>query len=222
MGEEYSRQVMVMGSVPHLGPIMLFDNMEDYLKWGKANGAGDAVVEKSQTNVYNNDYALHVKTRPTGATEDDVCSGYRILYRRPGKRYRFECLFAPDSSAAAKLFFIKIIIQTGAVTYTIGVAWDEENTTWQYIDSNGNYTNITGGSQNLLADQYSRVMFEWDENAGTYGRFVAGGLELDLSSLSFQSSVAAQPESLRIDIGIVAGASPPGECYVDDVLLREI
>lgn len=222
MGEEYTREVTVLGSVPHLGPVLVYDDIEYLFKWTKANGVGDSVCEKSATLAYNGDSCLHVKTRVTSAAEEDVCLGYRLLFQRPGQRYRMECLFMPDAAASAKEIIFWITLDDGATVHHIRVKWDAANTKWIYQDTGGGYADFAGGSQNLNANQYHRFLVEWDENSHKITRFVCNGLELRDLSLDYYTAANVAAVSMRLDLGLTAGASPPGEIYFDDVLVMEI
>lgn len=222
MGEEYIRRIMVLGSVPYLGPILCSDDMEDLLKWTEAGTGGNTVFEKNTSVAYNGSASLHMKTRSISAAEGDDISGYRSLYQRPGKRYRFECFFRPDAAAQSGYVYVKVKIYDGSTYHNLGIRWDEVNGAWEYIDGQGQWTAISGGSQSLTADQFHRVLFEWDQNTGKYIRMICDGLEIDLSDLSYYQSASANAQTLRLDVGMLAGASPPGELYVDDVLVLEI
>lgn len=222
MGKEYTREILVLGQVPHLGPVALYDDIEDYLKWIKANGVGDSVLEKSQTLVYNGDYGLHIKSRTTAAAEDDFVSGYRLLYQRPGRRYRFECLFVPDAIAAVKLIYFKLLISDGVLQHQVFVSMDRASGKWTYKSSGGGTADFPGGDQALVADSYHRVLFEWDESKKQITRLVCDGLELSGLELDYYTTASAAAVSMRVDVGLQAGASPPGEIYVDDVLVLEI
>lgn len=222
MGKEYEREITVQGSVPNLGPVLLFDDIEDLLKWVEAGTGGDSVFEKIATVAYNGSACLHMKSRTTNAAEDDEISGYRDTIMRPGKRYRMECLFRPDASAQSKLVFFRALLYDGTNSHNAQVRWDEVNTKWQYLNSVAGWTDVPGGSQDLVADQFHRFLLEWDLSSGKYIRFVCDGLEVDLSGVSFYVTADASATIMRLDVGMFAGAAPPGELYFDDVLVLEI
>lgn len=222
MGKEYEREITVLGSVPNLGPVLLFDDMESLFKWTEAGTMGDSVFEKIATVAFNGSASLHMKTRTTGAAENDEISGYRMAFMRPGKRYRLECLFRPDAVAQSKYVYFEPKIWDGTNYHLLRVRWDEAGAKWQYTDAVPSWQDIPGGAQDLLADQFGRLLLEWDQEKKEYIRLISGGLEVDMSGLSYASSASGAAQALRLDIGMTAGATPPGEVYFDDVLVLEI
>lgn len=222
MGKEYAREITVMGSVPHLGPVVLQDDMESLFKWTQAHGTGDSVFEKIDTVAYNGTSSMHMKSRTTNAAENDAIEGWRDSYLRPGKRYRLECLFMPDAGAQVKFILFEPKIWDGTTYHLLGVRFDGINSKWQYRATGPTWTDIPGGAQTLVADQFSRMLLDWDQNLKTYLRLVCGGLEIDMSELGYSFVADGVPTVLRLDLGMTAGAVPPGEVYFDDVLLMEI
>lgn len=222
MGEESIRRIMVLGSVPSLGPVVLFDNIEDLLKWTKADGVGDSVLEKSQTLVYNGDQALHIKSRTTGAAENDEVYAQRELYQRPGQRYRFECFFAIDEDEQAKYVDFLIYVFDGTLQHVVSVRHDPVNHKWQYLNPGATLTDIPGGAQHLQRDTYHRLLLEWDAVSKEYIKFVCDALEQDLSGTAYYSGSDPAAVRMLLKIGLTAGGTPPGELYFDDVLVMEI
>lgn len=222
MGHEYEREITVMGSVPNLGPVLLFDDMEGLLKWKEAGTGGDTVFEKITTVAYNGSACLHMKTRITGAAAGDDISGYRDTFQRPGKRCRLECLFRPDVKEQSAYVYFKASIYDGTLRHYVRLRWDEVNTKWQYWSDVPGWSDVTGGSQGLVADQFHRFLMEWDQSSKKYIRFVCDGLEVDLSTLSYDTGADASGQILRVDVGMEAVGVLTGELYVDDVLVLEI
>jgi hypothetical protein len=222
MGEEFIRRVMILGSVPSLGPVVLFDDMEGLLKWAKADGAGDSVIEKSGTVAYNGSYSLHFKSRTTGATAGDVIAAYRKVHQRPGKRYRLELLWMPDSATGVTFTSFEVQIFDGVNVSLVRLRWDIVLAKWQYWNSAGAWADVTGGAQNLQVNQFHRLAFEWDQNSGKYLGMVSDALEVDLSALDFQQSASAGAQEFDFRVSLIAGSIPPGEVYLDDVLVIEI
>lgn len=222
MGEEYIRQILLLGYVPTLGPVVLYDDMEGLQKWTFELAAGDFVLEKSATVAYNGSASLHMKTRTTGAVAGDLVGGYRTSFQRPGKRYRVEFLMRIDVSASAAATWVQCSVCDGMNAHYIKFYLDEVNAKWQYLDSANNLVDLTGGTQDLVADQFHRVMFEFDEESGKYITFVCDGLEVDMTGISYRKAASASAVNMKIEFVVVAGATPPGELYIDDVLVMEM
>ena len=222
MGEEYVRQILLLGYVPTLGPVVLYDDMEGLLKWTKEDGVGDSVFEKNATVAYNGSYSLHMKTRTTTATAGDLISGYRSTFQRTGGRYRIEFLMRIDASASAASTWVKVLIANGVDGKTWKISYDEVNAKWQYFEKTSGLIDIPGGGQSLVADQFHRVMFEIDENKREYISFTCDGLYVDMRGFLCDVVAGAAPVNMKVSFGLVAGAAPPGELYIEDVLVMEM
>jgi hypothetical protein len=222
MGKEYIREVMVLGSVPSLGRVILFDDMEDLLKWDKSGTGGDDTLEKSQTEVYNRDYALHAKTRVTNPLEDDYVVATRKLFQRPGKRYRLELSFFTDAGNSVDLYRFECEIYDGTYLHQVAVRYDAGNDKWQYFSSGAAWTDVTDGAQGLADNRWHHMLFEFDEANGEFIRIVSDSLEMDMSGISYRKSANAGAVAFDVNLRITANTAPPGEVYYDDVLVMEI
>lgn len=222
MGEEYVRKVMVLGQVPLLGPVVLYDDIEGLLKWAKGGTGGDDTLEKDATVAYNGLASLHAKTRATNPAADDFVTALRHAYQRPGKRYRLELLWNFALSANAKNVRFRVLLYDGTYLHTIELAYLPPNNKWQYLNSAGAMADVTDGAQALTEAAWHRVMFEWDENAGKYLNFVSDGLELDLSAVEYYKAANASAVRQTVMIYVTAVAGIPPEAWFDDVLLTEI
>lgn len=222
MGREFIRQIMVLGSVPTLGPVILFDDMEDLFKWGDWGTGGDFVNEKQGVIAYNGSNAGHVKTRTTGAQATDAQESRRAIFQRTGKRYMAECLWIPDAAAQMELFRFGFLIYDGVVLHEVHVAYSMAGEFWLYLASGGTEAFIPGSTQALQDGVWHRLLIEIDQNKGYLIRLVSDGLDLLGLELPYQKQGNNTPTQAWIKIGLKAGATPPGEIYYDDVLVMEI
>ena len=179
MGEEYVRRLMILGSVPNLGPVILYDDMEGYFKWVVGGTVGDRVCEKDATECYNDSNSLRIVSRATGATEGDLISAARNTYQRAGQRYRLELLHRETGDNDAKLVRFYVYVSDGTHTHYIDVRYDAVNHKWQYKDTAGDWQDVSGGSQNLHPTGWHRLLLEWDESTQKYIRLVSDGLEVE-------------------------------------------
>lgn len=222
MGEEFIRRIMVLGSVPSLGPVMLFDNLEDLFKWSAGGTGADYVVEKSTTVAYNGSACLHMKTRATGAAAGDVVNSFRDLFQRPGKRYRLEFLMRFEVEAATRYLTWYGTIWDGATKHEISVRHDVVNMLWQYLGSDGSYHNISGSSQRLNNIAWHRVCLSFDEYSKTYVSLISDGLVMSLDGVAYLSSANTDPVRFRSLVEETANSSARPDCYFDDFLVMEI
>jgi hypothetical protein len=222
MGQEYLRRIMVLGSVPSLGPVMLFDDIEDLFKWTGAGTGADFVVEKSATVAYNGSASLHVKTRATAPAANDVVNAYRDLFQRPGKRYSVECLFRFEVEASTKYVTWYFTVWDGATKHEISVRYDVVNQIWQYMDSAGSYQDITGSDQRLNNVAWHRMSFEVDEVKKEYRKLVSDSGEFSLADLSYKSAANTDPIRMRALVEVTANSADKPDAYFDDFLVMEI
>lgn len=222
MGKEYERQIMVLGEVPSLGPVLLFDDMEGLLKWAQVGDLGDDVFEKSAAVAFNGSASLHIKTRTTNSAEDDETSGQRILFERPGLRYSIECIYQFLVQGDTKGVWFKVEMSDGALRHRIELKFVAISSKWQYRNSGNTFTDVPGGAQGLLEAGWHRIRFEFDQNKKEYIKMVSDGLEVDLTGISYYTGAEVADRWLDVQVGIIAAAVGPVEGYFDDVLLLEI
>lgn len=222
MGDEYIRRIMVLGSVPTLGPVMMFDDMEDLFKWTEGGNLGDSTFEKSATVAYNGSACLHMKSRTTNLASADVIAAERTLYERPGKRYRFEMLWRWEVTANCEKMTVRSKVYDGSDVHYVYLLYQVQLGKWKYTNSAGADIDVPGGAQSLNVGTFHRLLLEWDQNLQKFVRMISDGMEIDMSTLSYQKSTsgAAQRHHLAIELAVLAAA--PVEGYVDDVLVMEI
>lgn len=222
MGEEFIRRIMVLGEVPLLGPVILFDDIEGLFKWSKTGTGADYVVEKDAAVAYNGSACLHLKTRVTGAAENDFAQAARYHFQRPGKRYRLECIFQIKVRADCKYVFFCGEIYDGSVGHFCGIRYDSQNGKWQYRTGLTAYTDVPGGSQNLIEGRWHRFLVEYDEHKKEFVRLIADSLEVPLAGKSYYSAASATAIHQTTWVEVVAQSTTPPEVYVDDVLVMEV
>lgn len=222
MGKEYLRDTTVIGEVPSLGPVVLYDNMEDLFKWVEEGIMGDSVFEKDITEAYNGNACLHEKSRTTGASVGDIIEAKRIIYQRPGRRYRFECIWKVVDFACCDMLGFNVISRDGATETQMHLWYDPSLETWRYSNPAGAIVDIPNSHQILSENRWHRVLVEWDEANAKYIKMISDSMEVDMSALGLR-----MPPDLTALVSWVwlylrtVGAAPV-EGYFDDVLLLEI
>jgi hypothetical protein len=222
MGEEYVRRIMVLGSVPSLGPVILFDDMEKLLKFTAVGTGADFVCEKSQVQVYNEDYSLHVATRATDPADGDYVSVVRSIMSRPGKRYRGECLFWSSLGAAVASIDFWFGILDGAEYHEVKIRWDQEAERWFYYSSAGAWAELPLASSYPSASNWHRLMLEWNQISGKYIKMVCDAMEVDMSELSYRKTASVGSLSMHAYFRVEAAGAAQAHAYFDDLLVLEI
>lgn len=222
MGEEFIRRIMVLGLVPSLGPVILYDDMESLLKWTKSGTGGDDLLEASGTVAYNGAKSLHAKTRATNPAADDKITAQRRVFARPGKRYRLECLFQGKTWAYIKFLSFRVLIYDGATEHHINMRWTNDGDKWQYQSAVAAWTDIPDGSQVFLSASWHRMAVEFDQAALKITRFVCDSMELDLTDVVYYSGALGGAQYADVQVEVQAVGTDPPEVFVDDLLLLEI
>jgi len=222
MGEEYIRRVMVLGEVPSLGPVIVFDDIEDLLKWAKGEGVGDSVFEKDITYAYNGSACLHMKTRTTDAAALDQIDAHRFVAERPGRRYRYEIFWRfPDRAKTLEVWFDSEIVGAGNI-YRAGVQYLPNANVWAYQDAGGTFVQVPGSAQKLEPLGWHRLTFEFDLSKEKYIKMVSDGLEIDMKDLALYSVSSDLGHYMKVFVRLVTSGAAAAEMYFDDVLVMEI
>lgn len=222
MGEEYKRDISIVGMIPTLGPIVLFDDMEGLLKWDKDGTGTGYDVTKDDTVAYYGNSCLKMVTRAATPGVNDQVQAKRRLYQMPPGRYRVEMIFmCPDWSKVGK---IEVYSQawTAVGTWVAAMQYDGSTNKWMYNDSGGEFAEVPGGSQNLkCANAWHRMAFEYDRIKGEYIRLTSDSLEIDLRGVGMYTDGGAAEEHRIWIIGYTAIAAQ-ATLYLDNVLVKTI
>lgn len=222
MGEEYIRRIMVLGLVPSFGPVILFDDTEDLLKWAATGTGADFVCEKSQSYVYNKDYGLHLATKVTTPADGDLVSGYRYIFSRPGKRYRLELLFLFPSATDPEWVGCQVNINDGAYLHKCGLRWHPVAERWYYLKSDDTWAHVTGLTKSPYHGKWHRLVMEWDQSAVKYVKAVCDSDEADISDLVYRKESAVGSIGADVFLYVEAAGAAQAHCYFDDVLVMEV
>lgn len=213
---------MVLGEVPSLGPVLLFDNIEDLFKWVESGSGGDSVFEKITTVAYNGSACLHMKTRTTNAAADDTVAATRKLYQRPGKRYRIELIFRYEVMANTRGFKVGFSIYDGTNKHDGYVVFNAVTERWYYYNSAGVETELTGFAYTPVQAGWHRFVLDIDVASGKYIQAIVDSREYDMSTLSFKVAAQAGGSTFDVFFELTAEDTTPPEAYYDDVLVMEI
>jgi hypothetical protein len=222
MGMEYIRQIMVLGQVPSLGPVILFDDMEGVLKWTAGGSGAGYAVTRDGTIAYNGSYSLKCVSRVAGAVEGDVVSCYRYIYPRPGERYKLECLFNHVSDADTKMLRFSVAIDDLAYLWYAEIRYDAINHKLQYLTLAGAWVDVVGGSVNLYATGWHRFSFSFNKASGKYISVTLDGKDISLEGIDMYSTGSGAVYYGQVTIEGTAGASCPANYYIEDILIMEI
>lgn len=222
MGKEYVRQIMVLGEVPTMGPVVLYDNMEDVFKWTITGNTGDFAGTKDTATMYNGGASMKLLTRVTDAAADDYVQALRTSFQRPGQRYAIECIWRPESATLISWVTFEFNILDGAYRHQGAIICDVEGGRWYYRRSDGGEVELTDLTTGMAHQAWHRLRLEFDESLGKYIKVIADGKEVDMSALAYQKVGNISPVKFEWFVKVVTVTTIAAEVYVDDVLIMEI
>lgn len=221
MGEEYKRPVVVLGSVPALGPVVLYDDMEGLFKWAKTGTGADPVLEKGAVVCFNGSYGLHAKSRVTTPAAADYVKAARYFPCRACEKYSLELIWQMVSLGEFNYLDFVLWLDDGTTIFMGVVRYDRVNTLWKYRNAAGNYVEIPGAGQTFWAGVWNRLRFTIDLRTGLYVSVESCAKVFDVSALAMYTSASGGSTSGQVYItGVTVGAAAC-EFHVDDVLILE-
>lgn len=221
MGQEYKREIVVLGQVPSMGPVILFDDLEGIFKWiGYGTGA-DYVVERSQVNVFNGSYNLHLKTRTTGAAVGDSVQAWRTCSFRRSKKMRLELIWYTMDMDNVAYLTLDVFWLDGATSHRGSVRFDRANGIWQYLNSVGGWSNIVGSGQVLGGAAFVWTSIEIDFAKNEYVELRCASVRVDMAGLGIYQVASALGEKVTAQILFEDALIGATDMYFDDVLVME-
>lgn len=222
MGKEYTREIVVLGEVPTLGPVAMFDNFEGVFKWAITGNLGDFAGTKETTVVYNENASMKLTTRVTNPAINDWVAAERLLFQRPGKRYAIEAIWRPESQQIVGWVIFRFDIHDGAYRHRGGIICDVEGGRWYYIREDDAAIELPNSPRQPAAGAWHRLRLEFDESTGDYIRLVADGQEVDMSALGYRHYSSISPVKFELHLEIDNVTANPAVVYYDDFLVMEI
>jgi len=222
MSREYTRLISVLGTTPSHGPFIYHDDFEHLLKWTKYAGVGDAIYELDPTIAYSKNQSLYLKTRTTGAAEDDQIGTLMYLYMTPPKKLNYAFHFrSPDFTKIKKIRFYFILLD-GVNRHYPTIIFYPNTPQWQYHDSADAPQNIANAIYPLQNLAWHRVQLLADLNSDKYIALKIDSRYYDLSAFSLYHPTAGTPMHLYVHIDMYTIGASPCEMHIDDFLIHEL
>lgn len=211
------------------GRAIFIDTFENYFavlteKWALSGDAG-------YVTALNTDYPKQGKyavKMTTNNVDTESCSIDLYLGAFPKGRFGFECDWM-SFAQVANIEEIKFDLQyfDGTNDIRSQVKWlGEANKKWQYLNSAGTYTDITGGAQDLeveatLYPLWHHLKLIADLQNEEYVKLLSDWVEYDLSNIAVHSSANALSPLLNIDLTVKTGANNATTIYVDNIIITD-
>jgi len=221
MGKPYVRQVEVIGLVEQLGTVLLFDDIEDLLKWMGYGTGTDWVVEKSTTEAFSGSASLHLKTRITTPAAGDYVAATRRFALSIGKKLSVELRLRYVSKALVDRIMIGFGHYDGAMYRRGWIGFYPPEGKWMYFTSGGVMEDIPGAVQRLHEDGWHRVKLVMDFEKSEYVSFQCNELVIDMTGKPIRVTPDTRDSFTMVVIEVWTETAAQAESYFDDILCKE-
>lgn len=218
--EDGQRTCSMLGKTPGASRIVVFDDFEDRLKWKGDGLLPMGIISKSQTHVYNGNWALKVGREVwapngmvwrdyyrliTGCAENVFLIQGRVYFPTVGGVRGVGIGFWRRSAGVDRRWGVRVHCATGRMEY-----FTDEGT-WEYR---------LGGAWAMGRDCWHLFGMVLDVRDQDYGELVCNGESQSMADLKgFESaSESGDKCSVRVWVGQSAGGTVYG--WFDDVVVR--
>jgi len=222
MGKEYLPQVQVVSTVPSPAEVVLAEDFEHGFNWAITATTG-GIYRRDPAATFQGPYGFYISTRTTTPASGDSVTIHRYVGLIRGKYLEFAVRFlaSPDQSEGNQDFTIKI--RKGTQYYQFGIRRLESTELLQYLDSEGNWTNITGITLTLLVDVWHYLRFVIDVTDMKYVCVDTGMERADLKNISpYTTTLAGTSLYAIVGVTITTTAAAATDIYLDQVFIRAV
>ena len=116
-----------------------------------------------------------------------------------------------------------LVVADGNYQYEAQIRYDWVNGKLQYMDSEGNYQDIPGGSYSCGGVPYvfDTLKVVADFTTAKYKRLIVNNREFDLSAISFAKDPAVRNPIMMASIVLTTSANEAAIGYIDDVIITQ-
>lgn len=220
MREDGQRTVFTLGKTPGQERILVYDDMEGVLKWKTDGIVPIGISGKSQTHVYNGNWAYRIGReiyKPNGAIWR---SYYRWIARGESDRVKASGLFRKGGVPSAFGYGIELTVVRSGVRRQWGFRYRGATGALYYYNSLGWWWTLWP----LLApgsdDAWHQLGFTVDLESSRYDLLLVDALVFNLSHLFGQTRSVWDGDSLKVGVMVGNQAYGTANVWVDDVLVR--
>jgi len=201
--------------------VMLLDDCEGTFTYIVSGTGGDDTHEYATAAAWQGAYGLHLKTRVTGSTNNDVVI-LQKLFDYPATGLLVARLrLAPMVVANCGALSLSLLIDDGAQQYNGTIALLVSTAAVKYLNSAGAYAAITALATTFTAAHWYTLELAINCKAAHYQHVRFNGLEADLSALALDNTAATAGRCAQLALTAQATAAGPAEMYADNILVTE-
>lgn len=217
MGQEYIRNVSLLGLIDFGPTILLNDDFEGNLGWSSEGDAGSTVTLDT-SNMFRGSKCLKVLTDSVLPANEAVAQHHCLL--RPLSRISINISFKPFSDSSSDWHFkLKFIRYDGTTLHRFAVNYKSSVPAWRYTDSGNNDVEIASLSE-LSLDTWHSLQLSLDLVNDKYVSLIIDNEIFDMSGIAGYTPASAADRLCLLDLimdkDATAGAEESG-MFVDDV-----
>jgi len=212
----------VIGNIPSQGAVLLFDDIEDLLKWTISGDGADYAGTKDTSVAFNKDASLKLITKATTPAVGDKVTALRDMPVPSSKRIEVTCFFRFDVQADTDLVQFELTYFDNTNQHVVRLVYDPVGEKWRYYNSSASTVDVTGGAQALLAGSFHRLRFIVDFSTDEYILLECDDLTVDMTGTACYTTAETTNKILRFAIRIQNELTNRAIAYFDDILVKEV
>ena len=215
-------QVRTLGGASPIQPtgrLICQDDFEDTtFKWFSTGDAGGTVSRDTSNQKPFSGAACMIIT--TAATTGFEYFAFRRFNLLQNKRIGFQCWFLASSLTSVNEIRFHIEEKSGSVRTSFAVKYLPASQKWQYLDSNGNYSDIPDGAYTRWhVDAHQHIKLVVDMENAKYVYLSIGDKMFDMRTLIGYREANVEAPHWYVAAAIETGENVAKSLYVDDVLI---
>lgn len=222
MGQEYIRSGIVAGDNQRGLGLLYYDDFEGLLGFSAAGDGSDYVVEHDNTVAFMGSQSLHLKTRTTGAADDDEVSATREMCISPHGIFLWRCYFmCPDVSDCKGLRF-ELNVYDGTANRQGYIYLYPSSGEVCYLNSAGGVTELTDMAHALVDNAWNLFQFKLNFKKYRYNSVSLNNLHHDFDDIKLRNAGASTSLYAGATVKLIATSAAPAEAYIDNLIIREV
>uniref|UniRef100_A0A6M3JP97 Putative lectin/glucanase superfamily protein n=3 Tax=viral metagenome TaxID=1070528 RepID=A0A6M3JP97_9ZZZZ len=219
MGVEYIRTTR---SADYLRPgsnIILYDDMEDLLKWDVSGYPVAGTVTKEPTATYNKNYGLRIATRATTPAINDYTAATRSIANITNNEITIELFFRLITTAANAKFDIRYDSFYNGLAITTGLRIDGSTNYIWLMNEGGGYVQTTLQIPTLSANYWHRLSVSFNLLTNTYIKAKINAINYNLTNYRYFIESGFDIEQTTIMLLMGTKAAAQATIDIDDCLI---
>lgn len=222
MSREYTRRLTILGQLPIAGSVVFSDDFEDTLKWTKIDGIGDSIFELDPTIAKQGSQSLHMKTRTTGAAQNDKIRANHYSHLLPSKIMTFIATFYCPNYLPMDYTQFDFFWYDGTNLNRGRVSYHPATPGWELVDSSRSPIAIPTLAVPLSVNTFHILILKINFTTGKYLSIQVDHLLVDLSTYTLEIDTNNNDSVLQKQIILNTAGATPCEIYLDQISVHEL